>query len=223
MKVLILAAHSDDETIGVGGTIARHIKMGDNVYGKYFTDGLSSRSQSKRIDIIKREKTAISASKILGFEWLERGDFPDNMLDTVPLIEIIREIERVKNLIKPQIIYTHSPSDLNIDHRIIAEATVTAFRPKSNENFEEIRLYEVPSSTDYSHSSINQSFNPNLFINISKTWEIKLNALKEYDMEMNKAPNSRSINGIENLAMHRGFQSGVEYAEAFEVIRRIIR
>ena len=225
MNILVLVAHSDDETIGLGGTIAKHVLEGHTVYCKYFTDGVSSREENKENQIAKldREKSSILASKIIGFKWLENSNYPDNKMDIVPLLKIVKEIEKIKELIKPEIIYTHSPSDLNIDHRIITESTLTAFRPKAEETFQEIRLFEVSSATDYGHKSITDSFNPNLYIDISKTWEIKLKALKAYSNEMNKAPNSRSIEGINNLAKYRGSQSGLFYAEAFEVIRKIIR
>ena len=223
MSVLILAAHSDDESIGMGGTIAKHTIKGDSVYGKYFTDGIGSRSNLKDEDKIKREKASKKAAEIIGLKWLESSNFPDNSMDSVPLLEIIKEIEKIKSFVKPKLIYTHSPSDLNIDHKIIAQATLTAFRPKSNEIYEEIRLFEVPSATDYGHNSITNTFKPNLYINIKDTWDKKYKALKEYELEMNDFPNSRSLKGIEYLARYRGSQVGLEYAEAFEVIRKIKR
>ena len=225
MNILVLVAHSDDETIGLGGTLARHIIEGDSVYCKYFTDGVSSREKDKynQKTKINRMESSLVASKVIGFKWLKNSNYPDNKMDTVPILEIIKEIEKIKELIKPDIIYTHSPSDLNIDHRIITESTITAFRPKAEETYKEIRLFEVASATDYAHKSITDTFHPNLFIDISKTWEIKLKALNAYSTEMNKSPNSRSFEGIENLAKYRGSQSGLFYAEAFEVIRKIIR
>ena len=225
MNILVLVAHSDDETIGLGGTIAKHVKNGDSVFCKYFTDGISSREgiQIDQDSNKNRINSSILASKILGFNWLENSNYPDNRMDSVPRLKVIKEIEKIKENINPEIIYTHSPSDLNIDHRIIAESTLTAFRPKAEEIFKEIRLFEVLSATDYGHKSITDSFNPNLYIDISKTWEIKLKALNAYSDEMNKFPNSRSIEGLKNLAKYRGSQSGLFYAESFEVIRRIVR
>ena len=144
-------------------------------------------------------------------------------MDSIPLLDIIKFIEKTKILIKPKIIYTHSASDLNIDHRIISQATLTAFRPEEKEIWQEIRTFEVPSSTDYGHKAITNSFHPNLYINITDSWNKKLIALNVYSGEMRNAPHARSTEGIENLAKYRGNQVGLYYAEAFEVIRKIIR
>ncbi len=223
MKVLVLAAHPDDETIGLGGTIAKHVEAGDKVYGKFFTNGLTARSNQSKEIINERFEAALKASDIIGLDWIQHSNFPDNKLDTVPLLEIVKVIENLKKEINPKIIYTHSAADLNIDHRIITEAALTAFRPQAGEIYEEIRLYEVQSATDYSHPKITKAFEPNLFIDISETFDKKIDALLEYKDELKKIPNSRSIEGIKNLAKYRGFQVGIKYAEAFEVVRRIIR
>ena len=123
----------------------------------------------------------------------------------------------------PDIIYTHSQADLNVDHRIVNQAVFTAFRPQPNETWEEIRSFEIPSSTDYSHPSVTSQFIPNLYINIDSTWHLKLLALKKYHLEMRPNPHSRSYEGLEGLAKLRGFQVGVKMAEAFEIIRKIER
>lgn len=222
-NILVVVAHTDDETLGLGGTIARHSSMGHKVYGISMTDGLSSRINQNKRNIKFREKASEKAGKIIGLNWLERTNFPDNAMDTISILEIIKVIEKAKNKINPSLIYTHSSADLNIDHRIVSEATLTAFRPQTNEIWEEIRTFEVPSATDYGHKSITNSFNPNLYINITKTWKKKLKALKEYKIEMKNSPHSRSFEGLENLAKYRGNQVGLPYAEAFDVIRKINR
>jgi len=221
--ILVIVAHTDDETLGLGGTIARHVKGGDKVYGLSMTDGVGARLQ-KDINAIKiRQQASINASKILGLVWLEAGKFPDNSMDSVPLLEIVRFIEKVKIQINPDIIYTHSSADLNIDHRVVNQAILTAFRPHSEENWQEIRAFEVASATDYGHKSVTNTFYPNLYIDITDTWENKLAALNEYSMEMKNSPHSRSFDGLENLAKYRGNQVGLDYAEAFEIIKKIVR
>ncbi len=159
----------------------------------------------------------------MGLEWLEGGSFPDNAMDTVGLLDVAKVIERAKTLTKPTIIYTHSSADLNIDHRIVSQATLTAFRPQPNEVWEEIRTFEVASATDYGHKSITREFTPNLYVDISETWQTKLAALKEYSMEMREPPHTRSFDGLENLAKYRGNQVGLPCAEAFEIIRKVDR
>ncbi len=221
-KILICVAHPDDETIGCGGTIAKHIKNGDKVFCISMTDGVSSRDNFKNLDIIKRKNSKKKAEKILGFKWVKNNKFfPDNQLDTVRLIEIIKTIEEAKNKIKPEIVYTHFPEDLNIDHRIVAEATLTAFRP-TVKNFDKILAFEIPSSTDYRYYK-KKSFSPNYFNDISNFWKVKKKGLLAYKQEMKKFPNSRSIKGIETLAKYRGIQNGLKYAEAFMILKQINR
>ena len=221
--VLVVVAHTDDEALGCAGTIARHIRNGDKVFGVSMTDGVGARGTEGNDEIDRRARASINASKILGMEWLEGGSFPDNAMDTVALLDVAKVIEKAKSKIKPTIVYTHSSADLNIDHRIVSQATLTAFRPQPNEVWEEIRTFEIASATDYGHKSITKEFNPNLYVNITETWQTKLLALKEYSMEMQQPPHSRSFEGLENLAKYRGNQVGLFYAEAFEIVRKVER
>tara|TARA_Y100001968_G_scaffold307221_2_gene324841 strand:- start:27364 stop:28041 length:678 start_codon:yes stop_codon:yes gene_type:complete len=222
-KILIIAAHSDDETLGMGGTIAKHVKNGDIVYALSLTNGVGARGTTKMKEIDVRNKKALEAARLLGFTWLKQGDFPDNAMDSIPLLKITKFIESAKEEIEPTLIYTHSAADLNIDHRIVSQATLIAFRPQDKEIWQEIRTFEVPSSTDFGHKSITNLFNPNLYIDIKEFWSEKINALNAYTNEIREAPHSRSIYGIKNLAKYRGSQVGLYYAEAFEVIRKIER
>ena len=132
-KVLIIVAHSDDESLGMGGAIARHKNNGEDVFAISMTNGVGSRDSINNLEIEKRLKASIEASKVLGFTWLESFDFPDNKLDSVSLLEIVKCLEKVKSSINPDLIYTHTSADLNIDHRIINQAVLTAFRPQPNE------------------------------------------------------------------------------------------
>ncbi|QWE28987.1 PIG-L deacetylase family protein [Polynucleobacter sp. AM-7D1] len=220
--VLVIIAHRDDETIGLAGVIARHIECGDFVYAMSMTDGVGARG-SNISEVRLREQASLKVANALGFSWLDGGSFPDNAIDTVPLLEIVKVIEAIKIKINPTIIYTHSSADLNIDHRIVGQATLTAFRPQPDERWQEIRLFEVSSATDYGHRSVTGIFNPNLYINIENVWNKKLLALNIYNSEMRSSPHSRSYDGIENLAKYRGSQVGLNFAEAFEVIRKIER
>ena len=220
-NILIIVAHTDDETIGCGGTICKHILEGFSIFAMSFTDRISSRLITSKKLKEQRYVSAQKSSKYLGFKWVKNLNFPDNQLDKIPLLKIIKEIEKVKKKINPTMVYTHNFSDLNIDHKIIAEATLTAFRPTPDSKLIELRTFEVPSSTDYSQLKHGKNFVPNLFVDISKFWKKKINALKYYKSEIKKKPHSRSYDGIKNLAKIRGNQSGLKYAEAFEIIRKI--
>ena len=227
-KILVIVAHPDDEALGCGATIAKHTQEGDRVFCLSFTDGISGRkNDSNKVKFLKRTRELESkkAEKLLGFKWINyiKKDFPDNSLDSTPIIKIVRIIEEAKEKIKPHLIYTHFIGDLNIDHRVVAEATLVAFRPQDKENWEEIRFFEVPSATDYGYALSEKRFEPNLYINVKKTFKKKISALKAYKSEMKKFPHSRSLKGLQILANYRGMESGIEFAEAFEVKRKIIR
>ena len=222
-RVLVIVAHADDETLGVGGAIARHVLNGDDVYAVSMTDGVGARTIHSLKEVETRAEAALKAATILGFKWIEGGNFPDNAMDTVPLLSVVKVIENIKQTVRPTLIYTHSSADLNIDHRIVSQATLTAFRPQPNETWTEIRAFEIPSATDYGHRSVTNIFCPNLYIDVTCTWEKKAEALNQYSMEMRPPPHSRSYVGLENLAKYRGNQVGVDYAEAFELIKRVIR
>ena len=221
--VLIIVAHTDDETIGMGGTIARHVFEGDSVFSISMTDGVGARSNHSDEIVKTRKNAAHNASEILGFKWLDNANFPDNSMDSIPLLDVIKFIEAAKEKVHPTIVYTHSTADLNIDHRIVAEATITAFRPQPDEKWKEIRAFEIPSATDYSHEDVTSSFYPNLFISIKEFWEKKNQALMQYQGEIREEPHSRSLHGIETLANYRGSQVGLNLAEAFQILRKIKR
>lgn len=221
-KILIIASHPDDEILGCGGAIAFHKKNKDKVKILFLSDGVTSRNKFKKDDIKKRVESAKKACLVVGVQNLEFKSFPDNMFDTIPLIEIIKSIENVVTEFRPNIIYTHSNYDLNIDHQIAHRATMTACRPIEKNYLSEIYSYEVLSSTEWSISKKN-TFSPNHFIDISKFLNVKIKAIKKYAQELRKDPHPRSLNVIKSLAILRGSNCGVKYAEGFMLERRIIK
>ena len=221
--VLIVVAHTDDESFGCGGLIKKLSSEGHKIYAISFTNGVGSRKNSKKNDIKRRKIAAEKASKILGFKWFDEFNFPDNELDTISLLTLVKKIEIVKKKLKPKIVITHNYSDLNIDHQKIFEATITAFRPEPKKNVEKILTFEVASSTDYRMLKREKNFIPNVFVNIEKFLKFKIKAIKCYKNEFRKSPHSRSIEGIKNLSKIRGNQSGMKNAEAFEIIREIVK
>ena len=116
---------------------------------------------------------------------------------------------------------THNFSDLNIDHRIISESTLTAFRPEPKEKLEQFITFEVPSATDFRVLKNKKNFVPNFFVNIENSLKSKIKAIKIYKDELKPYPHSRSLKGLKNLNKIRGNQCGLKYAEAFEIIRVI--
>ena len=222
-KILVVVAHPDDEVLGCGGTIARLASEGNYVYTMILGEGVTSRD-SKR-DRTKREneiaelrKQAENANKILGVKKVYTYGFQDNRFDTVSLLDIIKTIEKIKENIKPDIVFTHYYGDLNIDHQITFKAVMTAFRPIKGESVKEIYSFEIPSSTEWNVLS-STYFTPDYFVNINKSLEIKINALKEYKTELRDFPHPRSLKAIELNAKHWGVKMGFEAAEAFKTIR----
>lgn len=154
------------------------------------------------------------AGEIIGFNDMFFEDMPDNMMDTIPLLDIIQTVEQYIGNINPDIIFTHA-MDLNLDHCIVHRAVITAVRPGYSKA-REIYAFETPSSTEWNYPN---TFNSNVFIDIKDTLEDKLRALTCYRTEIREFPHPRSIEGLRILAKYRGMQSGFEVAEAFELVR----
>lgn len=220
-RVLVVAAHSDDEALGCGGTIARHVADKDTVHVIFLTNGVGARG-IKAVDhhISKRRQAAERALAILGVTSFSHFDFPDNSLDKLVLLDVIKTIEPVINDFKPDTIYTHFAHDLNIDHRICHQAVLTAARPQPNHTVRAIYEFEVPSSTEWSFSDV--TFHPQHFVDISHYFATKLLAVSEYAEELRPAPHPRSDVSLEALARWRGATVGCAMAEAFRVVRQIV-
>ncbi len=218
--ILIVAAHADDEALGCGGTIARHVDKGDTVHAVFMTDGVTSRQDSNSDDLNQRMAAASNAHKALGLKKIFYLGFPDNCMDSINLLDVVKELENLIQDVSPQVIYTHHHGDLNVDHCVTHQAVITACRPVPGSIVREIYGFEVLSSTEWA-SSRHQPFIPNVFVDISDYLDRKLKALKAYGLEMRLPPHSRSLEHSECMAKHRGFSIGVEAAEAFAAIRII--
>jgi LmbE family N-acetylglucosaminyl deacetylase len=218
-KVLIVVAHADDETLGCGGTITKHIDNGDKVTVMFMTDGVSSREHNEN-DVDNRESASSCAMNILGVKDVRQSKFPDNKMDSVPLLDIVKGIEAVITDVCPNIVYTHFAHDLNVDHRVTHSAVMTACRPQSWSTVKRILSFEVLSSTEWNSPSQPQ-FIPNYIVDISNCWDRKLAALKCYKEEIRQYPHSRSYKCVEALAILRGATHGFNKAEAFSVERII--
>ena len=233
MNILVISPHPDDEVLGMGGTILKHAKNGDKVTIAYMTTGITSRrssnyesvssyqSDKKQKSIMKNQieelrKDAEKSCKLLKVKKTIFFNFPDNELDTVPLLKIIKSIENVIKEIKPDRIYTSHYGDLNIDHRIVFEAMLTACRPVKFP-VKEIVCFEILSSTDWAFS---YEFKPNYFIDIKNELDYKIKAMQKYKNEIRKFPHPRSIENIKNSAHKWGTVSGLKSAEAFQLIRK---
>ncbi|MGR3176660.1 MAG: PIG-L deacetylase family protein [Candidatus Anammoxibacter sp.] len=226
-KVLVFAAHPDDEVLGCGAAIAKHVITGDEVHVVILAEGATSRDGKRNrgqrsSELSELAESAHKAKKILGYSSLDLYDFPDNRMDSVDLLDVVKMIEKHIELVQPAIVYSHHAGDVNIDHRIIHEAVITACRPIPSHPVKTLLFFEVASSTEWQVPGSAPHFTPNWFKGISDMLPVKLDALKEYSTEMRKWPHPRSLTAVENLAKWRGASVGIEAAEAFVLGRNLI-
>ncbi len=187
-------------------------------------DGVYSRERDAKIkqnELIQRRIAAENACEILGADSVSFGDLPDNQLDTIALLDVVQEVEKIISKYKPDTIFTHHAGDLNIDHRLTHEAVITACRPQADNTVKTLLFYEIPSSTEWQAPYTSHVFIPNWFIDISDELTLKIKALEEYHNELRKWPHPRSIEGVEYLARWRGATICVEAAEAFMLGRKL--
>jgi len=221
--ILVIAAHPDDEMLGCGGTIRLLVDAGAEAHVAFLADGVSSRDQDKKEEdeLSVRRSAARKSCDILGIKDIFFGEFPDNRMDTVALLDIVKCVENLINQYKPDIVFTHHAGDLNVDHRRVHEAVITACRPQTGHPVHTLLFFEIPSSTEWQIPGSGLAFEPNWFRDITSTLERKLEALDAYAVEMRKWPHPRSREGIEHLAKWRGATVGVSAAEAFMLGRRL--
>lgn len=227
-KVLVVAAHPDDELLGCGGSILKHKDDGDEVHIVIMSEGLTSRDivrdkSLRKSELDKLHKTSKIVADFLKVDSLSLCNFPDNRMDSVDLLDVIKKIEEFIGKYKPNIVYTHHNGDVNIDHLITHKAVVVACRPLPNQSVNSILLFETVSSTEWQMPCSEEVFKPNWFVDINTTFERKMEALKLYKNEMRNWPHSRSYEAIRCLAKYRGFSAGIDCAEAFVVGRNIKR
>jgi LmbE family N-acetylglucosaminyl deacetylase len=226
--VLVLAAHPDDEILGCGATIAKHCEDGDEVHVVILAEGLTSRQVSRDRSSVSNELSALEiaareANTLLGVKSLTLHNFPDNRMDSLDRLDVIKFVEDAIQKHQPDLVYTHHAGDLNIDHRRIHEAVITACRPMPMTKTKTLLFFEIASSTEWQTSGSAPYFQPTWYVDVSSTYQLKQKALQKYQSEMRAFPHPRSLEGVEALARWRGVSCGVHYAEAFMLGRHIVR
>jgi len=231
MNILVVSAHPDDEVIGMGGTLKKLAKK-NNIKVLFLADGITARKKAgyvnvpnykvnekdnkKMLEEIKiRKKHAKRALGLLGIKETKFLDYPDNELDLIPFLKIVKEVEKEIYTTKSQVVFTHHKNDLNIDHRFAFEATITAARPLFKNPVSSIISFEAISSTDWQKP---YTFNPNLFVDISSVLKNKIKAIQCYKNEIRRFPHPRSVETIDAVAKRWGSLYGFKAAEAFEII-----
>ena len=223
--VAIIAAHPDDEVLGCGGTAIAHARRGDVVHILILAEGITSRDDSRNADaraaeLVYWRDVARRAGTLLDVRSIEFAGLPDNRMDSVDLLDVVKRVEAFLAPLKPDRIYTHHGGDLNIDHRITHQAVLTAARPQGPGS-PTLLFFEVPSSTEWATPGSFPPFLPNWHQDISDTLEAKLSALAVYESELRPWPHPRSIQAVRDLARLRGVQVGVPAAEAFMLGRLV--
>lgn len=215
MRVLVIAPHNDDEVLGVGGTIAKHVANGDEVTVCEVTSG-----DKELWELIVTE--AKDAHQVLGVSDFECLHLPVVRLNVTDTIELNGKFEKVVQKIKPEIVYIPHKGDMHSDHQETANAAMVALRPYSNPQLKAIYAYETLSETEWNIPSVENAFIPDTWNDISEYIEIKMNAMRCYKSQLYNFPHPRSEEAIEALAKLRGSTVGVRYAESFMTIRRIM-
>lgn len=217
MRVLVFAPHRDDEVLGVGGTIAKHIKNGDEVFVCEVTD---VQNMPELLQQIKSEEK--EAHRVLGVKESFSLKIPVVELPNFSIMERNRRLLEVVNEVKPNIAYIPHRGDMHEDHSVVAKSALVALRPLGNPQLSAIYAYETLSETEWNAPYVDNAFIPNTWNDISSVIDVKIEAMKCYQSQLGTPVQPRSIEAIQALARYRGSTIGVEYAESFMLLRQIM-
>jgi LmbE family N-acetylglucosaminyl deacetylase len=221
-RVLVVAAHPDDETLGAGGTIARHVENGDEVWVCLVSDGVGARHEHAEL----QRRCAEKACGVLGVQQVRFCGLPDQGLDGLPLLDLIRPIEDCIEEFRPSVVYTHFMEDVNQDHRCVFRAVMVATRPVGDTTVRRVLCFETPSSTEWAPPFPGNVFSPSVFVDVSATLKHKIDALTAYEHtymnEVHPYPHPRSYKAVRIYAQRHGIAVGMLAAEPFMLVRQLI-
>jgi LmbE family N-acetylglucosaminyl deacetylase len=215
MRVLVISAHPDDEVIGAGGAILRHVERGDEVWWCVVTQGYTPQWPQETLDRARRQVDEVR--DFLGIHRVELLGFPTVRLNTVPYAELTSALQRVVDEARPEVVYTTPGGDVNLDHRIVYEATLVATRPLPGSPVRRVLCYEIGTTVRYGIRELE----PNVFVDITPYLERKVQAMALYQTELREPPHPRSLEGLRIIARERGLSVGVHAAEAFHLVREV--
>lgn len=221
LRVLVLAAHPDDEVLGMGATIALHARRGDAVRIVCVTDGSSTQYPGDATKRAQKEDEARRAATELGVSDYVHLDLPDMRLDTLAHVEVNGVVEEHVRDLAPQVAYTPQP-DVNADHRALFDSVAVATRPTPGQPVRRLLTYAPTSSTEWTPAAVSW-FQPNWFVEVGETLDLKLRAFAHYETELREYPHPRSERAIRAAAEYHGASCGCEYAEPFVLVRGLER
>lgn len=222
-RILVVAAHPDDEILGCGASVRKWANAGAEVHALILAEGLTSRGERRsdtprdRIDCLRED--ARRSADIIGYQSIEFETFPDNRMDSIPLLDVIHTVSKHIDRIRPNVLLTHHHGDLNVDHRICFQAVVTSCRPLPECPVQTIMTFETPSATEWNFPYYRNEFSPNVFVDVSAHMDAKLDAMACYQTESRQAPHPRSPESLRAIAQRWGSVVNCSHAEAFELIR----
>lgn len=221
----MVAAHPDDEVLGCGATMARLAREGHVVHVAILGEGVTSRYRRREeappeaLEALEQAGRRVATA--LGAKTTRFFRLPDNRFDTQPLLEIVHRVEAVVDELAPDVVYTHHPADLNIDHALTFRAVLTATRPRPGCAVRDLYAFEVPSSTEWTFGRGERAFQPNVFVDVSATMELKIEAMAMYEGEMRAWPHPRSAEALRVIARRWGAVVAADHVEAFELVRSL--
>lgn len=223
-NILAFAAHPDDELLGVGGTVRRLVDEGADARAVILAEGMTSRSDhredTEQSELIRLQEDARKAAEEVGYASIEFCGLPDNRMDSVELLDIVKLVSGYVEKYHPDTVFTHHHGDLNIDHRITCEAVLTACRPVGKYCVRRIYAFETPSSTEWNYI-YQEPFTPNVYVDVTDTLEAKIRGMACYRTESTVYPHPRSPEALRALGQYRGSHAGLRMAEGFILLREV--
>lgn len=220
-RILAIAVHPDDETLGCGGTLLKHKFMGDRIYWLILTSMNSEQGYEKTL-IQKRDQEKESVAKLYNFDGIEELKFPTTKLDTVPKSELIEQISQVMLTLKPNVVFLPFKSDIHSDHRTAFEAAYSCTKSFRYPSIRKVLMMETLSESEFSPALKEDVFIPNYFVDITDFMVLKIKILQNYASELGEHPFPRSTTNVKALATFRGATAGCKYAEAFMLLKEIV-
>jgi len=217
VRVLVIAPHADDEVIGAGGTIAKHVAHGDEAYLCVVTQPYSPPWSEQHLAAARPQVRAVQ--QVLNLRDVFFCGFPSVKLNTVPQIELAWALQRVLDEVRPEVVYTSSPSDINEDHRIVYDRTLVAARPLPGSALRRLLAYEIATTARFGLPAGCAPFVPNVFVDIAAFLDKKLEAMACYRTQLRDWPHPRSLQALRLQAEERGVSVGLQAAECFCLIR----